>query len=218
MPDKLKIAILISGGGTTFQYIQEQINAGHIAAETVAVISSRADAFGITRAAGFGIPTHVVSRKEFTRNFPEDPLVHFNRAILDTLAPYQPQLIVLAGFMSLLSPEFVSQYPNRIINTHPALVPSFCGDGYYGDRVHKAVVTHGVKVTGCTIHFVNETYDDGPIIIQRAVPVLHTDTWQDISARVQAAEKPAYCEAIKLISENRVSVIGRVVHIADSPA
>ncbi len=207
---KTKIAVLLSGGGTTYQHIQERIAAGEANVETAVVISSRADAYGLERARSFGVPAFVVPRKEFNQHG-DNAVAMFNRAMLDVLEPYKPDLIVLAGFMCLLSPEFVDRYRGRIINTHPALIPAFCGHEYYGDRVHKAVVEYGVKVTGCTIHFVDEVYDNGPIILQQAVPVYDSDTYEEVAARVQAAEKPLFFEAIKLFSEGGLEIRGRKV-------
>lgn len=212
---KTRIAVLLSGSGTTFQYIQEKIEAGELNAETVVVASSREDAFGLERARKHGIPAVAVSRKKYNDQYGDKALEEFNRAIMKEIAPYEPDLVILAGFMSLISPEFVKAFPNRIMNTHPALIPMFCGDKFYGEHVHKAVVEYGVKVSGCTIHFVDEEYDHGPVIIQKTVPVYHTDTYEDVAARVQAAEKPAYVEAIDLFCAGRLKVNGRVVEITE---
>jgi len=209
--DKTRLAVLLSGGGTTFQYIQDRIEEGKINAETVVVISSRADAFGLERARKHGIPAIAVPRKEF-KKFGADELVMFNRKILEELEPFKPDLVALAGFMSLLTPEFVERYRGRIMNTHPALIPAFCGDQFYGERVHRAVVEYGVKITGCTIHFVDEVYDHGPIILQAVVPVEDSDTHEDVARKVQAAEKPLYCEAIRLFADGKLEIRGRKVY------
>jgi phosphoribosylglycinamide formyltransferase 1 len=208
---KIRLAVLLSGGGTTFQYIQDRIEEGKISAETVVVVSSREGAFGLERAKRYGIPAISIPRKEFEK-FGGDELTLFNRRILETLEPYKPDLVVLAGFMSLLTPEFVERYRGRIMNTHPALIPAFCGDKLYGDKVHRAVIEYGVKITGCTIHFVDELYDHGPIILQATVPVEDGDTYEDVAVKVQAAEKPLYCEAIQLFAEGRLEIHGRKVH------
>lgn len=213
---KIKLAVLLSGNGTTFQYIQDEIDAGRLDAETVVVVSSREDAGGLERAERRGIPAVAVSRKKYNQEFGPSGLKNFNRAIMKAIEPYSPDLIVLAGFMSLITPEFVEAYPNRIMNTHPALIPMFCGEFFYGERVHKEVVDYGIKITGCTIHFVDERYDHGPVIIQRATTVSHTDTHKDVAAKVQALEKPAYVEAIDLFSKGRLKVAGRVVHVLDA--
>ncbi len=208
--NKIRLAVLLSGGGTTFQYIQDRIEEGRLDAKTVAVISSRADAFGLERAKKHGIPAVAVNRKDF-QNHGRNALTLFNRKLIETLEPYSPDLIALAGFMSLLTPEFVQRWHGRIMNTHPALIPSFCGENFYGDKVHKAVVESGVKITGCTIHFVDEIYDHGPIILQSAVPVEDDDTYEDVARKVQAAEKPLYCEAIQMFAEGRLEIDGRRV-------
>jgi len=213
---KIRMAVLLSGSGTTFQYIQDRIEEGKLSAETMVVVSSREDAGGLERARKHDIPALAVSRKKYNEKYGPGALEAFNRAIVDEIEPYNVDLVVLAGFMSLISPEFVRRYPARMMNTHPALIPMFCGENFYGDKVHKAVVEYGVKVTGCTIHFVDEKYDSGPVIIQKAVPVYHNDTYKDVAARVQAAEKPAYCEAIQLFAEGRLEVVGRIVHVKDA--
>lgn len=205
--------MLLSGSGTTFQYIQDRMEEGRLDAETAVVVASREDAYGLERARRHNIPAHSVSRSAFNEKFGDNALAEFNRAILDIIEPHGVDLVVLAGFMSLLTPEFVNRYPGRIMNTHPALIPMFCGDQFYGDRVHKAVVDYGVKVSGCTIHFVDEHYDHGPVILQKTVPVSHEDTYKDVAARVQAEEKPAYCEAIQLFAEDRLEIRGRIVAV-----
>lgn len=207
---KIRLAVLLSGGGTTYQFIQDRIDAGALDAETVVVVSSREDAFGLERARGHGVPAIAVPRKNF-KQFGDDEIIAFNRKLIETIAPYDPELIVMAGFMSLLTPEFVERWPGRIMNTHPALIPAFCGEKYYGERVHKAVVEQGVKITGCTIHFVDEMYDHGPIILQKAVPVEDSDTYEDVAAKVMAVEKPLYCEAIQLFAEGRLEINGKKV-------
>jgi len=211
MAAKIQLAVLISGGGTTFQYIQDRIEEGKLDARTAVVVSSRADAGGLERAKKHGIPALTVPRKEFAR-YGHEALALFNRKLLETIEPYKPDLIVLAGFMSLLTPEFVSRWRGRIMNTHPALIPAFCGENYYGDKVHKAVVDYGVKITGCTVHFVDEIYDHGPIILQAAVPVADDDTHEDVAKNVQAAEKPLYYEAIRLFAEGRLEIRDRKVY------
>jgi phosphoribosylglycinamide formyltransferase 1 len=209
MSEKKKLAVLISGGGTTFQYIQDRIEDGTLNARTVVVVSSRDDAFGLTRAANHGIPSQVVRRKDFgPAEIPD-----FNRKLAEAVLPYNPDLVVLAGFMSLLTPDFISHFPGRIMNTHPALIPTYCGEGFYGDHVHKAVVDRGLKTSGVTIHFVDELYDHGPIIIQKTVGVEFEDTYKDVAAKVQAVEKPAYAEAIRLFIEDRLEVVGGRVRV-----
>lgn len=208
---KIRLAVLLSGSGTTFQYIQDRIDEGKIDAETVVVIGSRKDAYGLERAGKHNIPAIAVPRKEFKKSG-SDELALFNRKVLEELEPYKPDLIALAGYMSLLTPEFVDRYRGRIMNTHPALIPAFCGDKFYGGKVHKTVVDYGVKITGCTIHFVDEIYDHGPIILQAAVPVDDGDTYEDVAGKVQAVEKPLYCDAIQLFAQRRLEIRGRKVY------
>ncbi|MEW5946856.1 MAG: phosphoribosylglycinamide formyltransferase [bacterium] len=208
----VKLAVLVSGGGTTLQYIIDEIEAGRLNASVRVVVSSRRDAYALKRAEKHNIPRRAVDRGDF-KGCCENELEKFNSAILNTIKPYGVDLVALAGFMSLLTPEFVREYPNRIMNTHPALIPSFCGDRMYGDRVHRAVLEYGVRITGCTIHFVDEQYDHGPVILQRAVPVHDDDTLETLRARVMAEEKKLYCEAIRLFGEGRLEIEGRKVRI-----
>ena len=175
---KAKTAVLVSGGGTNLQALIDAEQAGRLPhVEFVSVIASRPDAYALTRARNAGIPTHVVSRKGSTQ---ED----FEREILRLLEQDQIQLIILAGFMSILSADFVGRYPRRILNVHPALLPAFGGKGYYGLHVHEAALARGVKVTGATVHYVNEIADGGEIILQKAVDVLPGDTPETLQRRV----------------------------------
>jgi len=214
MKNKIRIAVLLSGNGSTYQYIQDQIEAEKLNAETVIVVSSRGDAYGLERARKFGIPTAAVSRKEF-KAYGSGELTEFNNKLIEVIKPYKPDLVVLAGFMSLLTTDFIKAFDGMIINTHPALIPAFCGENLYGNHVHKAAADYGVKITGCTIHFVDEKYDHGPIILQKTVPVEFEDTFEDISRKVQEIEKPLYCEAIKLFSEGRIEILNRKVRISN---
>lgn len=217
MPAKpLKLAVLLSGGGTTLQNIIERIDAGELNARVVAVISSRQDAYGLRRAQDRAIDTHVVRRADFSSTS------DFSERLTDTLKRYEPDLILLAGFMVLyrIPPEF----EGKVMNIHPALIPSFCGKGFYGHHVHEAVIEHGVKVSGCTVHFVNNKYDQGPIILQKTVPVLDDDTPDTLAARVFKKECEAYPEAIGLFAQGRLQIDGCRVRVfepscscADSP-
>lgn len=211
MPTNL--AVLLSGSGTTFQYMCDQAAQGTLDAGFSVVIGSRPDAYGLERAAKLGIPNHLVNRADFKRSDPAQGLAEFNRAMLDVLAEYKVDLVVLAGFLSLITPEFVKNYPNAIMNTHPALIPAFCGKNFFGHRVHQAVVDFGAKISGVTIHFIDELYDHGPVILQEALPVLDDDTADTLAARVQAVEKPLYCKAIQLFAEGRLEVSGRKVFV-----
>jgi len=202
----INIAVLLSGGGTTLQNIIDHIEAGKLDANIACVVSSRPDVFGLERAAKHGLPTATVSRKEFAAD-----VEAFNAAVWNVLRQYDLDMIALAGFMSLLHvpPEF----ENRIMNTHPALIPSFCGKGMYGHHVHEAVIEYGCKTSGATIHFVDEHYDHGPIILQECVPVLDDDTPDTLAERVQAMERKLYPEAIQYFAEGRIRVEGRRVRI-----
>ncbi len=177
--NKIKIAVLCSGGGTNFQAIVNAQQAGMIpSGEVVLVVTDKRDAYVLTRAARYGIESVVVDRKEAT------DLAEREKRILAELLARGIEFIVFAGFMTILSGNFVKHYPGRIINVHPALIPSFCGEGMYGLHVHEAVLARGVKVTGATVHYVNEVCDGGPIIAQRAVEVKEGDTPEFLQKRV----------------------------------
>lgn len=176
---KVRIAVLVSGGGTNLQALIDAQGAGVISkGEIVLVLSNNADAYGLTRGENAGIKTAVVSKKECASQ------AEFEKKIIDTLEENNVELIVLAGFMCILSKDFTDKYAKRIINVHPSLIPSFCGEGFYGLRVHKAALEKGVKVSGATVHFVNEIPDGGEIIMQKAVPVEEGDTPETLSHRI----------------------------------
>lgn len=179
MSEKVKIAVLVSGGGTNLQALIEAQRDGVIKSGSIElVISSNPDAYALTRAKNAGIATAVVSRKQSPSQ------EAFESDIRAALTAHRAELIVLAGFMSILSESFTSAYPERIINVHPSLIPSFCGEGFYGLRVHRAALDYGVRVTGATVHFVNEIPDGGRIIMQKAVEVLDSDTPEALQRRV----------------------------------
>jgi phosphoribosylglycinamide formyltransferase-1 len=202
----IRIAVLLSGGGTTLQNIIDRAERGELDVEIACVISSRADAYGLERAKKHHLPSFVVNRKEFSSDVDA-----FNREIWKIIRTHEVQLVVLAGFMSLLHvPE---DYRHRIMNVHPALIPAFCGKGLYGHHVHEAVIAYGAKVSGATIHFVDEQYDHGPIILQEAVPVLDDDTPETLAERVMAKERELYPRAIQLFAEGRLRVEGRRVRV-----
>lgn len=201
----LRLVVLLSGGGTTLQNLIDRSERGGLPARVEGVISSRAGAFGLERARRHGIPAMAVPRREFADDG------SFNEALWQAIEPFRPDLVVLAGFMSLL--RVPPAYHLRIVNVHPALIPAFCGKGMYGHHVHEAVLAYGAKITGATVHFVDEQYDHGPIIIQRACPVLDDDTADTLAERVQAVEREIYPLAIQWIAENRVRVEGRRVRI-----
>jgi phosphoribosylglycinamide formyltransferase-1 len=205
----LRLGVLVSGGGTNLQAIIDKIECGYLAGcGIVTVVSSRQDAYALERAAKHGIPSAFISRKSFAA--PED----YDKAMLEHFRSHNVDLVVLAGFLSMLGPSFIETYRNRIINIHPSLIPSFCGKGFYGITPHKAALDYGVKVTGATVHFVDYEYDSGPIILQKAVEVLDDDTPESLQARVmKEAEWVLLPKAIKLYSEGRLTVEGRKVRI-----
>jgi len=197
------MAVLLSGSGTTLENFFDQHAAGRLPAEIVLVVSSRPDAFGLERAKKRGVPTAVLERKKFV--LPEE----FSEALFEVLHPHQPELICLAGFLSLL--KIPPAFEHKVVNIHPALLPSFGGKGYYGNKVHEAVLKAGCKVSGCTVHFVDNEYDHGPIIAQRTVPVLENDTPDRLAQRVQDAEREVYPEVVRQIAAGRLRVEGRKV-------
>ena len=199
-----RIAVLVSGGGTNLQaLIDSPIENGEI----VAVLSSKAGAYALERAARAGIPGYVVAR----RDFPDNRAMTL--AIVDKLQRLHIDLVVLAGFLHILTEEMVAAYPNRILNVHPALIPSFCGAGYYGLKVHQAALDYGVKVTGATVHFVTAEPDGGPIVLQKAVDVREGDTPEMLQRRVmEEAEWVILPRAVSLFCQDRLTVTGRTVH------
>jgi len=202
---KLKLAVLISGGGTTLRNLLEKIAAGRLDAQVVLVISSNPAAAGIRFAQEASVPCEVLPRKDFAS---QD---EYSQAIFDRCRGAGVDLAAMGGFLKRLTiPE---DFVNRVTNIHPALLPAFGGEGFYGRRVHEAVLEYGVKITGCTVHFADNQYDHGPIILQKAVPVLDDDTPETLAARVFQAECEAYPEALQLIAEGRLRVEGRRVRI-----
>lgn len=194
--NKTRIAVLVSGGGTNLQALIDAQKSGVLkSGEIVLVISNNPNAYALTRAADAGIEALCISKRELGSQ------ESFEEAILAALREHDIDLIVLAGFMSILSGNFTGQYENRIINVHPALIPSFCGKGFYGLKVHEAALAYGVKVTGATVHFVNEIPDGGRIIMQKAVSVLPDDTPETLQKRVmEQAEWVILPEAAELVS------------------
>lgn len=207
----LKIAVLVSGGGTNLQAILDAIDNKMITnAKVEVVISNNKNAYALERAANHGIEALCISPKDYeTRDA-------FNEAFLEKLNSYQVDLVVLAGFLVVIPEQMIRQYRNRIINIHPSLIPSFCGTGYYGLKVHEGVLSRGVKVTGATVHFVDEGTDTGPIILQKAVEVKQTDTPEVLQRRVmEEAEWKIMPRAIDLIANGKVSVADGQVIIAE---
>lgn len=202
---------MVSGGGTNLQAILDRIEDGTLKnCSVVTVVSSNNKAYSIERAKKKGIPVEVISRKSF------DNLKNYDRKLIDHMKKYGVQLVVLAGFLSLLGEGFIQEYKNAIINIHPSLIPSFCGKGFYGIIPHEKALEYGVKITGATVHFVEPEYDSGPIILQKAVNVLPDDTPETLQRRVmEQAEWVILPDAIRLFSEGRLMVNGRRVEIID---
>ncbi len=205
-----RIAVLVSGGGTNLQALIDAQARGEImGGKIVAVLSSREGAYALERARRAGIPAWVVARKDFPSN------QAMTAALVDKLRALDVDLVVLAGFLHILTGEMVAAYPNAILNVHPALIPSFCGAGYYGLRVHEKALEYGVKLTGATVHFVNEEPDGGPIVLQKAVDILEGDTPETLQKRVmEQAEWVILPRAVSLFCQGRLRVEGRVVHIS----
>ena len=206
-----RIAVLVSGGGTNLQALIGARDRGELGGgELAAVISSKADAYALERAKNAGIPGYVVARKDYDSNRA------MTQALVAKLKELNINLVVLAGFMHILTEEMVQAYPNAIVNVHPALIPSFCGAGYYGLHVHEKALAYGVKVTGATVHSVNEEPDGGPIILQKAVDILPGDTPGVLQRRVmEQAEWHILPQAVALFCQGRLSVEGRIVTIKE---
>jgi len=200
-----RLAVFLSSGGTTLQNLLDRIGDGRLNAQIVLVVSNNSDAFGLVRAENAGIPTAIVDRKLSASR--ED----FSRKLFDLCREHRADLVCLAGFLQLIS--IPDDFQGRVMNIHPALIPAFCGKGFYGHHVHEAVLASGTKITGCTVHFCDNQYDHGPIILQRAVPVLDDDTSDSLAARVFEQECEAYPEAIRLFAEGRLRIEGRRVRI-----
>ncbi len=203
MPSPIRLAILLSGSGTTLQNLIDRIASGKLSAKIVHVISNRADAFGLTRARQAGISTSVVSKRDCAGT--DD----FSQRIFALCRQSRADLVCMAGFLQLV--RIPDDYHLRVLNIHPSLIPAFCGKGLYGHHVHEAVINSRAKMTGCTVHFADNEYDHGPIILQRSVPVLDNDTAETLATRVFEQECEAYPEAIQLIAENRLVLQDRKI-------
>ncbi len=205
MHDPIRLAVLISGSGTTLQNFLDRITDGILRAQIAVVVSSKADAFGLTRALQASIPAFAVERKTCSsrEEFSDRIFAHCRDAGVD--------LVCLAGFLQMLN--IPDDFRNRVLNIHPALIPAFCGKGYHGLAVHRAVLERGVKISGCTVHFADNEYDHGPIVTQRVVPVLDDDTPESLAARVFAAECEAYPQAIQWFAQGRLQIEGRRVKV-----
>lgn len=207
----LNVVVMVSGGGTNLQAILDAVEDGRIRNTKIcAVISNNAGAYALERAKNHGIPGTVISPKQFASR------EAFNEAFLEEVEKLQPDLIVLAGFLVVIPPAMIRRYPNRIINIHPSLIPSFCGTGYYGLKVHEAELERGVKVAGATVHFVDEGTDTGPIILQKAVEVKKGDTPEILQRRVmEEAEWKILPRAIQLIADGKVRVTGKIAEVIE---
>jgi len=204
----IRLAVFLSASGTTLQNLLDRIADGRLKARIVLVASNNVDAYGLVRAENVDIPTAVVERKAFATG------EEFSRKHFDLCREHRADLVCLAGFLQLI--QIPDDFQGRVMNIHPALIPAFCGKGYYGHHVHEAVLAEGVKITGCTVHFCDNQYDHGPIILQRAINVLEDDTPDSLAARVFEQECEAYPEAIRLFAEGRLRIEGRRVRILKS--
>lgn len=207
----LRVVVMVSGGGTNLQAILDAVDAGRITnTEIVGVISNNKNAYALTRAAEHGIKAECISPKDY------ESIAEFNEALIGGVDSYQPDLVVLAGYLVVIPPEMIAKYRNRMINIHPSLIPAFCGTGFYGLKVNEAALERGVKVVGATVHFVDEGTDTGPIILQKAVEVENGDTPEILQHRVmEQAEWKILPKAIDLIANGRVKVEGRRTVIED---
>lgn len=208
--EKKKVAVLVSGGGTNLQAILDAEKSGIIkSGEVSVVVSSKDGAYALERAKAHNVEGIVIQRKDYPDR------KSYSEALAAELERREIDLVVLAGFMIILDPAFIKKFENRIINVHPALIPSFCGDGFYGLHVHEAALAKGVKVSGATVHFVNEVCDGGPIILQRAVEVEEGDTPETLQRRImERAEWKILPEAVELFCAGKLKVEGNIVHIA----
>ncbi len=206
---RLKIGVLLSGSGTNLQSLIDSTKSGEINGEIAVVISDKEDAYGLERARMNGIDAVFVDAKWYENR------TAFNDEIVSVLKKHGVVLVVLAGYLKILSPEFIGEYRNKIINIHPSLIPSFCGKGYYGLRVHEAVIEYGAKITGATVHFVDEEADAGPIILQDAVEVYWDDTPEVLQQRVLKVEHRLLPAAVKYYCDGRIETDGRKVKIRE---
>lgn len=205
MSNRINLALLISGNGRTLQNFIDRIEGEDINANIQIVISSNPDAYGLTRAKKYGIETNVINPCDFNGT------KEFSHAITAELDKYLINLILLAGFSHFY--HIPEKYIGRVMNIHPSLIPSFCGKGYYGHLVHEAVIDYGAKISGCTVHFADNHYDNGPVILQRPVQVMENDTPETLAERVFQEECIAYPEAVRLFTDGRLKIVGRKVKV-----
>lgn len=198
MHDPIRLAVLLSAGGTTLQNLIDRVADGRLRADLVLVLSSNADAYGLVRARNAGVPTAVIERKK------QPSTEIFSERIFHSCREAGADLVCMAGFLQLI--RIPAEFEGRVMNIHPSLIPAFCGKGYYGHHVHEAALKMGVKISGCTVHFADNIYDHGPIIVQRPVPVLEDDTPDSLAERIFEQECEAYPEAIRLFAEDRLQI------------
>lgn len=206
---QVKIGVLISGSGTNLQSIIDNIHNKNINGEITVVISNKMHAYGLERARQNNIDAVYVNQKDF------DNFQQFNDAIIAELKNHGVELVVLAGYLKILSSNFIEEYRNRIINIHPSLIPSFCGKGFYGIKVHEAVIDYGVKISGATVHFVDEGADTGPIIIQEVVYIKNDDTADTLQQKILKVEHKILPLAVEYYCDGRIEIIGRKVKIKE---
>jgi phosphoribosylglycinamide formyltransferase-1 len=205
--EALRLAVLVSAGGTTLQNLLDRCADGRLRAHVVLLVSSAATAFALERAHKAGVSSAVVERKQCATR------AEFSERIWDLCRAAGAELVCMAGFLQLV--QIPEDFRLRVLNIHPSLIPAFCGKGYYGHHVHEAVLAYGAKISGCTVHFADNEYDHGPIVLQRPVPVLDDDTPDTLAARVFEQECEAYPVAIRLMAEGKLRVEGRRVRIVD---
>jgi phosphoribosylglycinamide formyltransferase-1 len=201
----LRVVVLLSGGGTTLANLLQKIEAGQLDTRVELVVSSNPRARGLEIAAAAGIPQVVLEPKKF------DSVEAYGQAVFDACRGVAPHLVVMGGFLKFV--PIPVDFEHRVMNIHPGLIPAFCGAGFYGHHVHQAVLDYGAKISGCTVHFVDNQYDHGPIILQRVVPVLDDDTADTLAARIFQAECEAYPEALRMFAAGRLRVEGRRVRV-----
>jgi len=206
---QVKIGVLISGSGTNLQSLIDNIETGNIKGKIAVVISNRKDAYGLNRARQKNIDALYIRQKDY------ESFENFNDAIIDELKKHNVELVVLSGYLKILTSKFIEEYRNRIINIHPSLIPAFCGKGYYGIKVHEEVIKYGVKLSGATVHFVDEDADTGPIIIQEAVEVGYEDTAETLKQKVLKIEHKILPLAVKYYCEGKIQISGRKVKIKE---
>ncbi|MEJ5228874.1 MAG: phosphoribosylglycinamide formyltransferase [Pseudothermotoga sp.] len=205
----IRVGILASGNGSNFQAIVDRSERGTLPAKVAVLVSDKSNAFVLQRAKNHGIPAYVIKPKEFSDQH------EYEQKMIEILNQHGVELVVLAGFMRILSSKFIQAFKNRIINIHPSLIPAFCGKGFYGMTVHQAVFEYGVKITGATVHFVNEDIDAGPIIIQKPVFVCDEDTPETIAEKVHQVEHEILPEAIRLFALGKLQISGRRVIVKE---